>query len=355
MDKIKITKTTNPRKKPDYTNLGFGKYFTDHMFLMNYDPDNGWHDPRIVPYAPLELDPAAMVLHYAQETFEGMKAYFTADGRTLLFRPWDNFNRLNSSDNRLCIPHIDVDFAVEAVKTLLLVDKDWMPKAEGTSMYIRPFVIATDAHLGVRASNKYLFAIILSPVAAYYPEGMAPVKIFVEDQDVRAVRGGTGEAKTGANYSQTIRAQHRAQDKGFTQVLWLDGVTRKYIEEVGTMNVFFQIGGEVVTPPLVGSILPGITRRSCLEMLKSWGIPCSERRLTIDELVEAVEKGQLDEAFGSGTAAVISPIGQITYEDKSFVINSGKTGPVAQKLYDTLTGIQWGTVPDTFGWTLEVK
>jgi branched-chain amino acid aminotransferase len=354
MEKITITKTKNPKAKPDYSNLGFGKYFTDHMFLMDYSPDKGWHDPRIVPYAPLELDPAAMVLHYAQETFEGMKAYHTEDGRTLLFRPWDNFNRLNSSDNRLCIPHIDVDFAIEAVKTLLNVDKDWMPKEDGTSMYIRPFAIATDAHLGVRASKNYLFAVILSPVAAYYPEGMAPVKIFVEDQDVRAVRGGTGEAKAGANYSQTIRAQHRAQDKGFTQVLWLDGVTRKYIEEVGTMNVFFKINGEVVTPELVGSILPGITRRSCLDMLRAWGVPCSERRLTIDELIEAAQKGQLDEAFGSGTAAVISPIGQLTYEGKDFLVNGGKTGPVAQKLYDTLTGIQWGKTPDTFGWTVEV-
>jgi len=354
MEKIKIIKTSSPKAKPDYNNLGFGKYFTDHMFLMGYSPDKGWHDARIVPYGPLQLDPAAMVLHYAQETFEGMKAYHTPDGRTLLFRPWDNFNRLNSSDNRLCIPHIDVDFAIEAVKTLLKVDMEWMPKADGTSMYIRPFVIATDAHLGVRASSNYLFAIILSPVAAYYPEGMAPVKIYVEDEDVRAVRGGTGEAKAGGNYSATIRAQHRAQAKGFTQVLWLDGVERKYIEEVGTMNVFFKIDGEVITPSLAGSILPGITRRSCLEMLRAWGVPCSERRLSIDELLDAVENGKLEEAFGSGTAAVISPIGQLTYEDRSFTINGGKTGPVAQKLYDTLTGIQWGKLPDTFGWTTEV-
>lgn len=354
MQNIEITRTTAPKAKPDYSKLGFGKYFTDHMFLMNYTPDKGWHDPRIVPYAPLQLDPAAMVLHYAQETFEGMKAYAAADGRVLLFRPRDNFARLNSSDNRLCIPHLDEDLVLEALKALLHVDMDWMPKADGTSMYIRPFVIGTEPHLGVRAANEYLFAIILSPVAAYYPEGMAPVKIFVEDQDVRAVRGGTGEAKAGANYSQTIRAQHRAQGKGFTQVLWLDGVERKYVEEVGTMNVFFKIDGEVVTPSLEGSILPGITRRSCLEMLRSWGLPCAEKRLPIAELIQAIEEGRVEEAFGSGTAAVISPIGELTYEGKTHLINNGKTGPIAQKLYDTLTGIQWGKQPDPFGWSMEV-
>lgn len=354
MQEIKITRTTSPKQKPDYNKLGFGKFFTDHMFLLDYTKENNWHNARIVPYGPLQLDPAAMVLHYAQETFEGMKAYGTADGRTLLFRPWDNFERLNSSDNRLCIPHLDPDFAIKAVKTLLEVDKDWMPTADGTSMYIRPFVIGTEPHLGVRSSEEYLFAIILSPVAAYYPEGMAPVKIFVEDEDVRAVRGGTGEAKAGANYSQTIRAQHRAQDKGYTQVLWLDGVERKYIEEVGTMNVFFKINGEIVTPSLAGSILPGITRRSCIDMFRSWGIPCIERKLTIEELIEAANNGHLEEAFGSGTAAVISPIGELTYNNTTYKINNGQTGPISQRLYDTLTGIQWGKLPDTFNWTLQV-
>jgi branched-chain amino acid aminotransferase len=354
MKEIKVYRTSNPKQKPDYSNLGFGKYFTDHMFLMDYSSGSGWHDPRIVPYGPLPLDPAAMVLHYAQETFEGMKAYRSGDGRTLLFRPWDNFRRLNSSDNRLCIPPIDVDFAVEAVKTLLRVDMDWMPEEAGTSMYIRPFVIATEPHLGVRASNNYLFVIILSPVAAYYPGGMAPVKIYVEDEDVRTVRGGTGEAKAGGNYAATIRAQIRATEKGYTQVLWLDGVHRKYIEEVGTMNVFFHIDDTVVTPVLSGSILPGITRKSCLEILRSWSIPCEERLISVDELKAALRSGRVREAFGTGTAAVISPIGQLAFGDETYDINSGATGPVAQKLYDELTGIQWGRLPDKYGWTTEV-
>ena len=354
MDKIRITKTTTPKVKPDYSNLGFGKYFTDHMFLMDYASDKGWYDPRIVPYGPISLDPSAMVLHYAQETFEGMKAYYSPEGKVLLFRPWDNFDRLNSSHNRLCIPPIDPDFALEALKTLLRVDIDWMPKEDGTSMYIRPFVIATEPHLGVRTSNNYIFCIILSPVAAYYPEGMAPVKIYVEDEDVRAVRGGTGEAKVGGNYAGTIRAQNKAQEMGFTQVLWLDGVHRKYIEEVGTMNVFFVIDGVVVTPSLSGSILPGITRRSCLEILRARNIPCEERMISVDELRTALESGKVSEAFGSGTAAVISPIGSLTFGDKTYEINGGQTGPISQELYDEITGIQWGKRDDSFGWSVEV-
>ncbi|MDL2288388.1 branched-chain amino acid aminotransferase [Oscillospiraceae bacterium OttesenSCG-928-F05] len=351
---ISITKTQAPKAKPDYANLGFGKHFTDHMFLMDYTPDKGWHDPRIVPYGALELDPASMVFHYAQETFEGMKAYYTPQGKIQLFRPWNNFERMNSSDNRLCIPPLDVDDCVEAVKTLLRVDSDWMPKEFGTSMYIRPFVIATDAHLGVRASNNYLFAIILSPVGSYYAGGMAPTKIFVETEDVRAVRGGTGEAKAGANYSATIRAQHRAGELGYSQVLWLDGIEKKYVEEIGTSNAFFKIGGTVYTPPLTGSILPGITRRSVIEMLKAWGESVEEKRLAISEVIEAAENGTLDEAFASGTAAVISPIGTLHYEGKNFAVNGGNTGPTAQKIYDTLTGIQWGRTEDTFGWTVVV-
>ena len=354
MNNITITKTQTPKVKPDYSKLGFGDYFTDHMFLMDYSPEKGWHDARIVPYGPICLDPSAMVLHYAQETFEGMKAYHSPEGNVLLFRPWDNFTRLNSSDNRLCIPHLDVDFAIDALKTLLRVDMDWMPKEDGTSMYIRPFVFATDPHLGVRPSNNYLFAIILSPVAAYYPEGMAPVKIYVEDEDVRAVRGGTGEAKVGGNYAGTIRAQNRAHEKGFTQVLWLDGVHRKYIEEVGTMNVFFVIDDVVVTPALSGSILPGITRRSCLDIFRSRNIVCEERMISVDELRSALESGRVNEAFGSGTAAVISPIGSLTFGDKTYEINNGDIGPLSQKLYDELTGIQWGKRPDPFGWSVKV-
>ena len=352
---IKITQTTSPKKKPDYSNLGFGNYFTDHMFIMNYTDGQGWHDARIVPYAPLEIDPAAMVLHYAQEIFEGLKAYHTADGRTLLFRPWDNYERLNISAERLCIPPIDVEFAVEATKKLVDLDKSWIPTAPGTSLYIRPFIFATDPHVGVHASHTYLFVIILSPVSAYYASGLNPVSIMIENHDVRAVRGGMGYTKTGGNYAASLRAGERAEKEGFSQVLWLDGVERRYIEEVGAMNVFFKINGKVVTPSLEsGSILSGITRRSCIALLKDWGMEVEERLLPVDELIAAASDGSLEEAWGSGTAAVISPIGLLAYEDGRYTINKGEIGPVSQRLYDELTGIQWGREPDKFGWVTEV-
>lgn len=270
MQEITIERTQHPKQKPtDQTRLGFGNYYTDHMFLMNYDEGKGWHDPRIVPYGPIELDPAAMCLHYGQEVFEGLKAYRTEDGRILLFRPDRNMARLNSSNERLCIPAIDEAFAVEAIKKLVSVDQDWIPTAEGTSLYIRPFIFATEAQVGVHPAQELLFAIILSPVGAYYPEGLNPVKIYVEDKYVRAVRGGMGYTKTGGNYAASLKAQDEAEKVGYTQVLWLDGVERKYIEEVGTMNVFFVIDDEIVTPELQGSILPGVTRMSCIELLKS--------------------------------------------------------------------------------------
>ena len=355
MEEIKVTLTQNPKQKPDYSNLGFGNYFTDHMFLMNYTDGIGWHDPRIVPYGPLPIDPAAMVLHYAQEIFEGLKAYHTADGRTLLFRPWDNYERLNISGERLCIPPLDVEFAVKATKQLVDLDRSWIPTAPGTSLYIRPFIFATDAHVGVHASHTYLFVIILSPVSAYYASGLNPVSIMIENEDVRAVRGGMGYTKTGGNYAASLRAGERAAKEGFSQVLWLDGVERKYIEEVGAMNVFFKIDGKVVTPSLeAGSILSGITRRSCIALLKDWGMPVEERRLSVEELTEAAATGRLEEAWGSGTAAVISPIGLLAYEGKRYEINKGEIGPVSQQLYDRLTGIQWGKEPDKFGWTTEV-
>lgn len=347
---IKIIKREKMLDKPDQNKLGFGTYFTDHMFVMDYTEGRGWHDARVEPYAPISLDPSAMVLHYAQETFEGMKAYRTKSGDIQFFRPLENIRRLNKSNARVCIPEIDENDFMQALRTLVSLDRDWVPSNEGTSLYIRPFVIATDAHLGVRASHTYKFMIILSPVGAYYPEGLNPVKIFVESEDVRAVRGGTGFAKVGANYSATIRAQHRANDKGFTQVLWLDGVHRKYIEEVGTMNVFFKIGDEVVTPPLEGSILPGITRKSCIEIMKSRGIKISERKITVDELFDAAREGKLTEAFGSGTAAVVSPIGELVWNEERREINGGKIGELTQELYDCITGIQWGTREDTFGW-----
>ena len=356
MQEITIERTQHPKQKPtDQTRLGFGNYYTDHMFLMNYDEGKGWHDPRIVPYGPIELDPAAMCLHYGQEVFEGLKAYRTEDGRILLFRPDRNMARLNSSNERLCIPAIDEAFAVEAIKKLVSVDQDWIPTAEGTSLYIRPFIFATEAQVGVHRAQELLFAIILSPVGAYYPEGLNPVKIYVEDKYVRAVRGGMGYTKTGGNYAASLKAQDEAEKVGYTQVLWLDGVERKYIEEVGTMNVFFVIDDEIVTPELQGSILPGVTRMSCIELLKKQGYKVSERRLSIEEVAEAADAGKLKEAFGSGTAAVISPIGELKWDEKVMTINNGEIGTISQHLYDTLTGIQWGKLPDPYGWTVEVK
>ncbi|HOU11362.1 MAG TPA: branched-chain amino acid aminotransferase [Clostridiales bacterium] len=355
MKEIAFERTKTPRPKPaDETKLGFGNYYTDHMFMMNYDEGEGWHNPRIIPYGPISLEPSAMCLHYAQEVFEGLKAYRTESGRIQLFRPEKNMERLNLSNRRLCIPEIDEEFAVEAIKELVRTEADWVPSAEGASLYIRPFIFAVDPHVGVHPAKHLIFCIILSPVGAYYPEGLNPVKIFVEENYVRAVKGGMGFTKTGGNYASSLKAQDEAAAAGYTQVLWLDGVERKYIEEVGTMNVFFVIGGEVVTPALQGSILGGITRLSCLEILRSWGMPVSERRISIEEVAEAADKGILQEAFGSGTAAVISPIGELKWGGRQMIINNGEIGPVSQKLYDTLTGIQWGKLPDTFGWTVRL-
>ncbi len=352
---IKVELTKNPKSRPtDESKLGFGNYYTDHMFIMNYDEGQGWHDPRIVPYGPIELDPAAMCLHYGQEVFEGLKAYRCADGEIRLFRPDKNMARLNLSNDRLCIPAIDEEFAVEAIKALVKVDESWIPTADGTSLYIRPFIFATDAHVGVHPAKHLLFMIILSPVGAYYPEGLNPVKIYVETKYVRAVKGGMGFTKTGGNYAASLKAQDEADKAGYTQVLWLDGVERKYVEEVGTMNVFFVLDGEVVTPALQGSILGGITRMSCLEILKSWGLNVSERRISIDEIAKAYDEGKLLEAFGSGTAAVISPIGELKWGDKVMTLNNGKIGEISQKLYDTLTGIQWGKIEGPEGWSVKV-
>lgn len=355
MEKIRIELTQNPKKKPEGTDLPFGVYTSDHMFLMNYDEGQGWHDARIVPYAPFQMDPACMVLHYAQEIFEGMKAYYGVDGKIRLFRPEENFKRMNTSCERLCIPEVDVDFCVQAVKELVKVDRDWIPTAPNTSLYIRPFIFATDVHIGVHASHTYQFCIVLSPVGPYYATGINPVRIMIEQEDVRAVRGGTGYTKCGGNYAASLRAGERAAQKGFSQVLWLDGVEQKYIEEVGAMNVLFKIGGEIVTPALVGSILPGITRKSCLELLRSWDLKVTERRISVDELISCAADGSLEEAFGSGTAAVVSPIGELNYNGKAYVIGEGEIGEVTQKLYDQLTGIQWGRCEDPYGWTVIVE
>ncbi|MBC8533557.1 branched-chain amino acid aminotransferase [Yeguia hominis] len=356
MQEIRVELTKTPKAKPaDETKLGFGKIFTDHMFVMNYDAGEGWHDPRIVPYGPIEMEPSAMCLHYGQSVFEGMKAYRTADDRILLFRPEKNMARLNVSNERLCIPQIDEEFAKNAIAKLVAIEKDWVPHAEGTSLYIRPFIFGIDPQVGVHPASHLLFIVICSPVGAYYPEGLNPVKIYVEKNYVRAVRGGMGYTKTAGNYAASLKAQDEAEKQHYTQVLWLDGVERKYIEEVGTMNVFFKIDDEIVTPALQGSILSGITRMSCIEILRSWGMKVTERPIAIDELAEAARTGHLKEAFGSGTAAVISPIGELKWGDEIMSINNGEIGPVSQKLYDTLTGIQWGKIADPFGWTCEAK
>lgn len=356
MQDIRIELTQNPKPKPtDESKLGFGNIFTDHMFIMNYDEGQGWHDPRIVPFSDISLSPAAMCLHYGQEVFEGMKAYRTAEGKILLFRPDRNMARLNMSNNRLCIPLIDEAFAQSAIEKLVSVEKDWIPSAEGTSLYLRPFIIAVDPHVGVHPAKHLLFMVICCPVGAYYPEGLNPVKIYVESNYVRAVHGGMGYVKTGGNYAASLKAQDEAEKQSYTQVLWLDGIERKYVEEVGTMNVFFVIDDEIVTPALQGSILPGITRMSAIEILKSWGMKVSERRISIQEVAEAAKNGHLKEAFGTGTAAVISPIGHLKWEDHIMLINHGNIGEISQRLYDTLTGIQWGKLPDTMGWTVEVK
>ena len=353
---IQITRTTQPKARPqDETKLGFGSIFTDHMFLMDYDAGQGWHDARIVPYAPLTLDPSALVFHYAQECFEGMKAYRCDDGHVQLFRPEKNAERMQSTHDRLCIPRIPVEDFVQAVKALVKVDEAWVPSAPDTSLYIRPFTIATEAVLGVKASSKYLFAIICSPSGAYYEEGMAPVKIYVEDEYVRATPGGTGYIKCGGNYAASIIAGEKAHKLGYSQVLWLDGVERKYVEEVGSMNIFFKIDGEIYTAATVGTVLPGITRMSCIELLRDWGytVDC-DTRLSIQEVMDAAHAGKLEEVFGTGTAAVVSPVGKLYYEGDEVTVNDGNIGEVTQRLYDTLTGIQWGVLPDEKGWIVKV-
>lgn len=353
---IKITKTTAPKQKPKKgEKLPFGKIFTDHMFLMNYTEGKGWYDPRIVPYGPISLDPSAMVFHYGQEMFEGLKAYKGEDGTVYLFRPDMNAKRANDSNDRLCIPQIPEDVFVEAVKAVVDIDRDWVPTDPGTSLYIRPFVIATDEFLGVAPSQNYLFIVILSPSGAYYESGLEPVGIWIEDEFVRAVKGGMGFAKTGGNYAASLIAQVKAHDSGYSQVLWLDGVERKYIEEVGAMNIFFKINGKVVTPMLNGSILPGITRNSIIHVCKAWGYEVEERRISVEELVAAAKDGSLEEVFGTGTAAVVSPVNKLRYEDNVMKIGDGSIGELTQKLYDELTGIQWGKREDPYGWRVTVE
>ena len=351
---IKFVKAAQLKAKPEPSTLGFGKIFSDYMFMMDWNKETGWHDARIVPFANLSIHPASTVLHYGSEIFEGLKAYRRADGKVQLFRPIENIRRMNNSAERLCLPQIPEEMALEIYTKFVETEKDWTPDQEGTSLYLRPFMFGNDESLGVHAVHNATFVIIASPVGSYYKEGINPVKIMIEDEDVRAVRGGTGYAKCGGNYAASNRAGERAEQKGYSQVLWLDGVERKYIEEVGAMNVMFKINGEIVTPKLTGSILPGITRKSCIEVLKKEGYNVSERLLSLEELTSAMADGTLEEAWGCGTAAVVSPIGELCYKDHKYTVNGGKIGPVTQHLYDTLTGIQWGKIEDSFGWTVPI-
>ncbi len=352
--KITVQKADHPKPHPDENNLGFGTLFTDHMFNMDYRMETGWHNPRIEPYEPIQMDPSTMVLHYGQGVFEGLKAYRNSVGGIQLFRPQENFRRLNRSCRTMCIPEIDAEFALGALKELLTLEKDWVPGVPETSLYIRPTIIATDPFLGVRASFTYRFFIILSPVGAYYAEGFNPIKIWVTTDHVRAVRGGVGEAKTPGNYAASLYAGQKAHEQGYTQVLWLDGVNLKYIEEVGAMNIFAVIDDEVHTPMLSGSILPGITRNSVIELAKTWNIPVHERRIDIDELVKAVDSGRVSEIFGSGTAAVISPVGEIKYKETVLTIGGGQVGPLANRLFKAITDIQYGRAEALEGWIVPV-
>ena len=353
---IRIEKNTAPKELPKADDpLKFGTIFTDHMFVMNYETGKGWHDARIVPYQQISLEPSAMVFHYGQEMFEGLKAYKAEDGRILLFRPDKNIERANKTNRRICIPEIPEEDFLQAIKAVVKTDEAWIPSKPGTSLYIRPFVIATDPFLGVRPSETYLFLVILSPVGAYYPEGLNPVNIWIDYEYVRAVKGGIGEAKTGGNYVASLKSQVKAHDEGYSQVLWLDGVERRYIEEVGAMNIFFKINGVIVTPELNGSILPGVTRDSVINLCKSWGLPVEERKISIDEIFEAYKNGSLEEVFGTGTAAVISPVGQLRWDEHIMKVQDGGIGEYSQRLYDTITGIQLGKLEDKFNWIIEVK
>lgn len=354
---FKLTRTTTPKEKPNPDTLRFGKVFTDHMLMMDWAPDKGWHDGRIVPYGPIPLDPASCVLHYSQQMFEGLKAYKTEDGKILLFRPDMNAKRTNKTNERMCIPELPEDLFIEAVKAIVDVERDWIPAKPGTSLYIRPFIFADEAFLGVHVSNHYKFCIILSPVGPYYASsngGLTANSIFVEQHYVRAVPGGTGFAKVGGNYAGSLIAQQKAAEKGCEQVLWLDSIEHDYVEEIGTSNAFFVIDGEVITAPLAGTILPGITRDSVLALLRKWGMNVSERRLKISEVLKAGEEGRLQEVFATGTAAVISPVGKLVFEDKTFTVGNGGVGDLANKLYATLYGIQTGKVEDDMGWTVSL-
>ncbi len=356
MANFKIEKAETTRiNNVNWDNLGFGQYFSDHMFVSDYENEK-WDEGRIIPYGPMPIEPAMCTLHYGQSIFEGLKAFRDVKGGINIFRPDKNAARLNHSGSRVCIPPFDEKLFVEAIKELVKIDINWVPKQRGQSLYIRPVAFGTGNFLGVHASPTYRLIIMTSPVASYYPEGLNPVKILVSSEYVRAVRGGLGSAKTAANYAASLLAGTIAKKNGYSQVLWLDGVTRHFIDEVGAMNIMFVINDEIVTPSLEqGTILAGVTRDSVLTLAREWGMKVSERQITIDELIEAYETGKLQEVFGSGTAAVISPVGLIQYNDKSMIINDMKIGPIAQKKYDTITGIQYGELEDVHGWNVHIE
>ena len=349
----KLSDHMTPKPAAD-ADLGFGQIFTDHMFTMDYNEKSGWHSPQIVPYMPIDLDPSTISLHYGQAIFDGLKAYRAPDGSINLFRPKLHLERINISNERMVIPPIDPDFCLQCLKELLRIEQDWVPDRPGCSLYIRPFIVAMDPCLIVKPSGTYRFYIILTPCGSYYPQGMNPVSIFVETEYVRAVRGGSGQAKTPSNYAASLIAQKKAMAAGCVQVLWLDGVHRRYIEEIGSMNTFFVIDGKLITPELNGSILSGITRRSVIELARDMGYTCEERQIAIDELCALAKQGHVSEMFGSGTAAVISPVGELHYETERIVFNQGKTGKLTQLFYDTITGIQYGLIPDQYNWTEKI-
>jgi branched-chain amino acid aminotransferase len=354
--KIKKAPLKKRKEKPaDESQLGFGKIFTDHFFNVKYKEGRGWYDAIIEPYRLLQLDPTAMCLHYGQEIFEGLKAYRGKDGAIFLFRPMENIKRMNSSAERLCMPQMDESVFLDALKKLVLLEKDWIPHGSGTSMYIRPTMIATEAALGVHPADEYLFFIVVGPVGAYYPQGFAPTKMFVSEEYVRAVRGGIGHIKAAGNYAASLYASRIATNMGYTQVLWLDSAEKKYVEEVGTSNIFFVIGDELITPPLAGSILPGITRNSVITLARHLGIKVVERHISIDEVITASQNGSMTESFASGTAAIVSPVGQIHFRGKDYFINDNKTGPVAEKLYNEILQIQYGMKEDPFGWCVKIS
>ena len=341
-------------KPGDESKLGFGKFFADHFFTMKYKENKGWHDAAIEPYRPLQLDPTAMCLHYAQEIFEGLKAYRGKNGEVFLFRPTENIKRMNASAERMCMPAVDENVFFDALKKLVVLEKDWIPRGEGTSLYIRPTMIATEAALGVHPANEYLFFIVVGPVGAYYPQGFSPTKIYVSEEYVRAAPGGTGHTKAGGNYAASLYASRIATNMGYTQVLWLDAREKKYVEEVGTSNIFFLINDELITPALTGTILPGITRKSLIQLARHFGMKVTERQISIDEVTASAQEGTLKEVFASGTAAIISPVGQIYYRGKEYFINQGKTGPLAEKLYTEILQIQYGMKQDEFGWRVKI-